>query len=55
MARRNASRRTELNTVKGEPISVVFWRREGGGNMDLNGPRVIKMMVTGLPVWIVFL
>lgn len=50
MARRNASGRTELNTIKGEPISVVFWKREKGGNLDLNGPLVDKIRVTGCRV-----
>lgn len=50
MARRNMSGRTELNTIKDEPISVVFWRREEGGKVDLNGPLVNRMMVTGCRV-----
>lgn len=50
MARRNASGRTELNTIKSEPISVDFWRREEGGKVDLNGPLVDRMMVTGCRV-----
>lgn len=47
MAGRNASGRTELNTIKGEPISGVFWRREEGGNVDLSGLLGDRMMVTG--------
>lgn len=39
IARRHASERTKLNTIKGEAVFVI-WRRKEGGNVDLDGPCV---------------